>query len=106
MINGYINFQVGSKYVDIAIVRDGIQIAVEYDAFYWHAGRETEDIARDQYLISEGWRVLHVKSNTKLPSPAQLDTAIAKLLNGDTYAEIVLDDWGHGPVYKTKKSGA
>lgn len=99
MLSGEVNHRVGTKSVDIAIVRDGIQIAVEYDAWYWHGERQSYDAERDQYLISQDWRVLHVKSDDFLPALSQLNAAIATLLAGETYTEIILDDWGKGPTF-------
>ena len=76
----------------------GTAIAVEYDAWYWHAGREENDVQRDEEMIASGWRVLRVKSGTQLPTEEQLETAIARLLAGEEQVEIVLDDWGVGPT--------
>lgn len=99
MLGGELNHTVDRYSIDVALTRNSIQIACEYDCWYWHAGREDHDSARDDYLISEGWRVLRVKSNTQLPSPTQLNAAIQRLIDGDTYAEIVLPDWGHGSTF-------
>lgn len=100
MLKGKLNQQVKRWVIDIALNIDGVKIAVEYDGWYWHgAEKEQEhDARRDKKIIAAGWRVLRVKSRTKLPTRKQLDTAINSLLNGDTYAEIILDDWGQGDV--------
>ena len=96
MLGGKLNHPFGSFRVDVAIEIDGVAIAVEYDSWYWHGGREQYDSQRDREIISAGWRVLHVKSNAQLPTRAQLDAALARLLAGESQVEIVLDDWGVG----------
>jgi hypothetical protein len=98
VLDGDLNRPSGRYNIDIALERDGIAIAVEYDAWYWHAGREESDTQRDEEMIAVGWRVLRVKSNVLLPTQEQLDAAIARLLAGETQVEIVLDDWGEGPT--------
>jgi very-short-patch-repair endonuclease len=93
MLSGELNKRVGRYVVDVALEIDGVKIAIEYDSRYWHTGNEDHDAKRDALFISQGWRVLHVKSNTQLPTLEQLNAAIALLLAGDTYAEIILPDW-------------
>jgi len=100
MLAGELNHPCGPYAIDVAIYRENIPIAVEYDAWYWHAGREEHDEQRDRELIAAGWRVLRVRSNARLPTRAQLDAAIARLVAGATYAEIVLADWGEGPTFE------
>jgi very-short-patch-repair endonuclease len=96
MLNGELNQPLGRYTVDVALHIDGGKIAVEYDAWYWHAGREEHDAQRDEEMIAAGWRVLRVRSNTQLPTRKQLDAAIDHLLAGELRIEIVLDDWGVG----------
>ncbi|MFH1628026.1 MAG: hypothetical protein ABIE47_04805, partial [Pseudomonadota bacterium] len=63
-----------------------------------HAGREERDAQRNKDMIAADWRLLRIKSNELLPTQKQLDTAIAMLLAGQDYVEIILDDWGVGPT--------
>lgn len=93
MIGGQLNYQVRRYSIDIALERNNIKIAVEYDCWYWHQGKEDHEAKRDAYLIQQGWRILRIKTHYSLPTRAQLDAAIALLLSGETYTEIVLDDW-------------
>lgn len=93
MLGGEMNRRVWRYSIDIALEVSGVNIAIEYDSAYWHEGRESEDKRRDDYLIAHGYRVLHIRSGHLLPTRAQLDAAIQELLNGATYAEIILDDW-------------
>ena len=96
MLNGELNKPFGLYNIDVALHIEGSAIAVEYDSWYWHAGREERDARRDAKLIAAGWCILHVRSNTLLPTRKQLDAAIARLLAGERQIGIVLDDWGKG----------
>ncbi len=94
MVGGVLNHRVGRYAVDVAIFAGGAKIACEYDSHYWHAKRRDEDTRRVERLIGKGWKVIAIKSRRLLPDPDQLSSAIAALLSGESYAEIVLDDWG------------
>lgn len=94
MLGGEINRRVGRYGIDLALYYDGILIALEYSGWYWHQDRVDEDAARANYLIDQGWRILEIKSGRLLPTSDQLTRAIARLVSGSTYEEIVLLDWG------------
>jgi len=98
MLGGELNHPLGRYNIDVALNVDGTPIAVEYDSWHWHGDRQDQDAQRDEELRKAGWRVLRVKSNTLLPTPEQLEAAIACLLEGEDQVEIVLDDWGKGPT--------
>ncbi len=93
MLGGEINYPTMGYYLDIALFSDLAKIVVEYDSWYYHQDKITEDIARDDALIAAGWRVLRVKAGTQLPHIEELDEAIARLLDGEVYVEIVMDEW-------------
>ncbi|MCK5116998.1 MAG: DUF559 domain-containing protein [Candidatus Aegiribacteria sp.] len=97
-LNGKLNLKVGRYSIDIAIIREGNLIAIEYDGWYWHGNKTDQDNRRDRKLIEKGWRVLRVKSNQSLPTRNQLNSAIDSLIEGEDYAEIILDDWGVGAI--------
>ena len=94
MLNGEINFRIGSKSADIALFLDEKKIAIEYDCWYWHKDKIELDYARVQEFISLGWRVLSIKTQNMLPDLETIEAHIEKLLDGDTYAEIIMSDWG------------
>lgn len=94
LLYGSLNYPEGRYRIDIAIVRRSQKIAVEYDAQYWHEGREEQDIKRDKYLISKGWKILHIKSGCLLPTQKQLKTFISCLLEKDNkVCNLYLKDW-------------
>lgn len=94
LLCGSLNYPEGRYRVDVAIMRRSQKIAVEYDAQYWHQGREKQDAKRDNYLILKGWKILHIKTENLLPKSKKLKTAITRLLrtNNKTY-NLYLEDW-------------
>lgn len=97
LLDGELNYPFGRKRIDVALIDK--KIAVEYDSWYWHGHRQEDDARRDKELIEAGWKVLHIKTNTGIPSKQELDDAIAKLENGETLVEIILDDWEDGLTF-------
>ena len=104
MLQGRLNVPVGRYIVDVVTRVQGTDIAVEYDSWYWHAGRMAEDALRDGELVAAGWRLLRIRSNTKTPTKVQLERAIDTLLAGKPTADIVLDDWGAGTPARHMRS--
>ena len=98
MVDGELNAPLGRHRIDVAKTVDDIRIAIEYDSWFFHGKKEENDRAKDEVLLNDGWRVLRIRSNRLVPSKCQLDEAIEQLVDGDTYLDIVLDDWGEGPV--------
>lgn len=70
---------------------EGIKIDVEYDGMFWHQDKQ-RDIRRNNFVQSQGYKVLRIKGAKKDPIPTfeQIDEQIDKLLNGCKYAEIVM----------------
>ena len=93
-VGGVLNYRVGRYTVDAALFVGDAKIACEYDCSYWHAGRGSEDQKRVQRLIAAGWKVLAIKAAYAQPSAEQMKCAIAALLDGEDYREIILEDWG------------
>lgn len=93
MLDGEANYPVGSRYVDVALVDK--KVAIEYDCWFWHGDKTEEDRERAQEIINEGWSVLAIKTNAKIPTKQQILDAIEQL---EGYSEIILDDWGKGKV--------
>ena len=94
LLGGELNYSVGGRQVDIAMPH--VKIAIEYDSFYYHGGREERDAMKDCQLLADGWRILRIRSNKQVPDTETLGAALVALLAGDAYQEIVLPDWGHG----------
>lgn len=96
MLNGILNYKIERYFIDVYIVRENIKIAVEYDTWYWHAHNLKHDHKRDAEIIQAGLKVLRIKTNRQMPSFQQLEEAISRLISGESFAEIILQDWGHG----------
>jgi very-short-patch-repair endonuclease len=97
LLCGSLNYPEGRYRIDVAVIRHSQKIAVEYDCQYWHEGNEDYDKRRDIFLISRGWKILHVKSRNLLPTRKQLKKAINEISNKENVVNIFLEDW------KTKK---
>lgn len=96
MLGGELNYPWGRYRIDVALKKDYIYIAVEYDSWFWHSHKQDYDLQRDKELIDANWRVLRIKSRQLLPSQEQLEAAITRLCNGESKVEIILADWGKG----------
>ena len=98
ILGGHLNFPFGRYNIDIALDVEGENIAIEYDAWYWHAHRLKEDESRDRILIKKGWKILRIKTNTQIPNLALIEKALQDIKSGKNRVEIILDDWGKGPT--------
>lgn len=92
MLGGELNYPVERYRLDIAFPDE--QVVVEYDCWYWHQKAVERDAKRDAYLLSIGWKIVRVRAGELLPTERQLQEALSRLLNGESYVEIILEDWG------------
>jgi hypothetical protein len=97
LLDGELNYRDGRYRIDVALVSETCRVAVEYDSWWWHAGRDQADEAREQVLLARGWRVLRIRSNTLLPPSEQLQEALDQLRGGAPRIVLTLPDWGIGP---------
>jgi len=105
MINsGVLNFKSGPYYIDIALVKNGKKIAVEYDSWYWHGDTLEQDEKRVKYLIDHGWSVFSIKSDYEVPCVNDIQDHI-EILSKDNcyYSELKLSDWGKRKNRKNKR---
>jgi hypothetical protein len=94
MLSGILNYPENRYRIDVAIMRNSQKIAVEYDCWYWHQGKEEHDAKRDKYLVSRDWKILHIKSSVLLPTRKQLNTAIKQLVDtNEVIHNLYLKDW-------------
>ncbi len=94
MVGGVLNYKIGRCTVDVALFIGDEKIGIEYDCYYWHAKTQENDMRRAWYMVRRGWKVLRIKTNSKVPTESQLRDAIDVLIGGAQYGEIVMDDWG------------
>ena len=91
--NCKLNFPLGIYNLDCALFIDDIKIDIEYDGWYWHQDKK-KDMARDEFLKSNGWKILRIKGSYKIPTEEQLKEAIDRIIEEKySYTEIILDDW-------------
>lgn len=93
ILGGKLNQRVKRYAIDVGLFVDGVNIAIEYDCWYWHSKISAHDKRREQYLLSQGWRIVRIKAGNLIPTLAQLQEAIEYLMIGNVYTEIVLPDW-------------
>jgi very-short-patch-repair endonuclease len=94
LLHGSLNYPENRYRIDVAIMRNSQKIAVEYDCYYWHKGKEDYDAKRDKYLIFRGWKIIHIKSGKLLPTRKQLKQSINKLLEtSNNVINLYLEDW-------------
>lgn len=90
--NVELNYPVSNVNLDVAIFIDKFKIDLEYDGSYWHQD-DQKDRKRDEFIKSEGWKVLRIESRRKIPSFQEIKMSIDKLLYTDrTFTRILLDD--------------
>ena len=88
-----INYPYSRCSLDIALFIDNKKIDIEYDGWYWHQDKK-KDMARDEFLKSNGWKILRIKGSYKIPTEEQLKEAIDRIIEEKySYTEIILDDW-------------
>jgi very-short-patch-repair endonuclease len=93
--NGYtveLNYPLSNVNLDVAIFIGDIKIDLEYDGSFWHQD-DQKDRKRDEYLKSQGWKILRIKSRRMIPSLSDIEYAIEKLITTDrTFTKITLED--------------
>lgn len=89
-----LNEQVSDLCLDVGLFLDDVKIDVEYDGSYWHKNKQNKDRRRDEFLKTQGFKILRIKSGHEIPSKEKIVEAIDVLKNTThTYTEIILGDW-------------
>lgn len=89
--NCELNYPCNNCSLDCMIVIDGVSIDIEYDAPYWHQD-EQKDRRRDEFIKSQGYKILRIQSKHKIPSKQQIKEAIDYLVkDGHSFMKIKLD---------------
>ena len=88
-----LNYVLSSLFLDLCLfINDEIKIDIEYDGNYWHKDFQ-KDRRRDEFVKSQGFKILRIRSGHLLPSKEQLEEGINKLINGYNFTTITLRDW-------------
>lgn len=73
------NVRIGTKWPDFSIPSHSLLI--EADEEYWHKDA-SKDAARDVYLKSLGWRIVHISGSLIRKEPARCFALIQEAING------------------------
>lgn len=75
-----LNKPCGSCFLDCAIEYNGVNIDIEYDGEYWHQD-EQQDRRRDEFVKSQGYKILRIRGRYNIPDKEQLMKHIEELVN-------------------------
>ena len=79
--------------LDIFLCVENIKIDIEYDGWFWHQDLQ-QDIKRDKFLQSNGFKTLRIRSGHLIPTEQELFDTIDELIyTNHCFREIVLSDW-------------
>lgn len=67
--------------LDCLLIIDDVLIDVEYDGWYWHQLKQESDAERDNYLISQGYKVLRFVSKGTMPDKELIVNCVQTLVN-------------------------
>lgn len=77
------NFTIDKLNLDCLLLFDGNKIDVEYDGWHWHKDKQEKDMKRNYWLISQGYKVLRIRSNYELPTKEQIIEGVDYLVKGN-----------------------
>lgn len=83
-----LNKPCGTCLLDCAIIVNEIQIDVEYDGWYWHQDVQ-RDRRRDEFVKTQGYKILRIKGNYKIPTKEQLIQHITELVNSNHTFDVI-----------------
>lgn len=89
-----LNYVISFLFLDIALIKDELKIDVEYDGSYWHKDAQ-KDRKRDEFLKSQRFKILRIRSGHLLPTVEEINKAIEKLKKGYSFTQITLKDWNN-----------
>lgn len=78
--NSELNYPCDKVSLDCMTIIDGIKIDIEYDGWYWHKDKQEEDMRRDFFVESKGYKVIRfIAYDNRLPTEVELHGAIQKI---------------------------
>ena len=90
-----LNYVVSSLSLDVALfLEKDIKIDIEYDGNYWHKDLQ-KDRRRDEFIKSQGFKILRIRSGRLVPTTEQMEEAINELKERKNFVGIVLPDWNN-----------
>ena len=83
-------YNIGRFVCDCLLNINGMKIDIEYDGAYWHKNRPRYDRARDEIIKNNGYKIIRILSNGKMPTFQMMQEAIAYLSNNHNFSKIDL----------------
>lgn len=69
-----------SKYtLDFVLNINDCKINIEYDGWYWHKDIQEHDKERNEYVMSQGYKIIRILTNGRMPEKEDLIQAVDKL---------------------------
>lgn len=86
-----LNYPCGACSLDCALKVEDNLINIEYDGSFWHQNPQA-DRRRDEFVKSQGYKIIRIKGSHKIPTLEQIQRAIRKLIDSNhSFIEIKLD---------------
>ena len=83
-----LNKPCGSCFLDCVIKYNGVNIDIEYDGEYWHQDAQ-QDRRRDEFVKSQGYKILRIRGRYDIPNREQLIQHIEKLVNSQHTFDVI-----------------
>lgn len=100
LTGGVLNYRFGTRYFDICLESE--KIVIEVDSWYWHAQRLDQDLIRDKFILSSGWKFIKICTGMTIPTQEEINECIAAVKQYG-FVTLYLDGWGEGPTANLKK---
>lgn len=68
---------------------DDCKIDVEYDGIIYHKDKVEKDKIRNDFMISQGYKILRIQGNGKVPNEDQLKHLIENLISSNEKIKII-----------------
>lgn len=80
--NCELNYPCGNCSLDCRLIVNDVFINIEYDGKFWHNNPQS-DRKRDEFVKSQGYKIIRIKGSHNIPSLEQIQSAIEKLINSE-----------------------
>lgn len=88
-----LNLPLSTLCLDISLItKEGEKVDIEYDGEHWHKD-ENKDRRRDEFVKSNGYKILRISSKRMVPTKENLKNSIMELINSEhSFKRIFLED--------------
>lgn len=79
--NSELNYPCDKVSLDCMTIIKDIKIDIEYDGWFWHRNKQTEDRRRDNFVKSQGYKIIRfIAYENRVPTKQELCEAIDKIV--------------------------